>query len=101
MTIDPGVGGKRYVDYLQHLPELRGVTLHPMPTNQNKMLRAAPFASFLNRGKVKIVSDDTDIDKWNLDLLGELASFPHGTHDDIVDACSDAFTLIHEIKGYI
>lgn len=98
---DPGVGGQHYVSYLQSLPELHGFSLHPVPPTQNKRLRAAPFASFLNRGKVIIVSDEEDEIKWNHILFDELASFPHGVHDDIVDACSDCIFEIHQVNKFI
>lgn len=98
---DPGSAGQHYVDYLQSLSELKGYSLHPVRPTHNKQLRAAPFASYLNRGKVLIVSDEEDEDKWNTKLLEEMASFPFGEHDDIIDACSDAFHLIHSVNKYI
>ena len=98
---DPGSAGQHYVDYLQSLPELKGYSLNPVRPTHNKQLRAAPFAAFLNRGKVVIVSDEEDKEKWNTQVLEEMASFPFGVHDDIIDACSDAFHLIHSVKKFI
>ena len=97
---DPGVAGTAYVDYLQSLKELGGYTLNPIRPTQNKQLRAAGFASFLNLGHVIIVDDSEDKVKWNTILLEELSSFPYGVHDDICDALSDNFTLLHNIKKY-
>ncbi len=31
---------------------------------------------------------------WNKELLDEFQVFPFQTHDDIVDACSDAFNYL-------
>ena len=98
---DAGVAGQHYCDYLQHLPELQGFSLNPIRPTKNKQLRAAPFAAFLNHGKVIMVSDENDNQKWNLALQEELASFPNGYHDDIIDACSDAFFVLHQVKKYV
>lgn len=98
---DPGHAGSAYVDFLQSLPELGGYSLEPIRPTHNKQLRAAGFASFLNSGNVIIVSDEEDGERWNQSLLEELASFPYGVHDDQVDALSDNFTLIHNVKKYI
>lgn len=101
VPIDPGHAGEAYVDYLQNVPELGGYSLHPIRPTGNKQLRAAGFASFLNVGKVVIVADEEDEDKWNMGLLEELASFPFGRHDDQVDCLSDAFTYLHAIMKYL
>lgn len=98
---DPGSAGQHYVDYLQSLKELKGYTLHPIRPTNNKQLRAAPFAAYLNQGKIIIVSDEQDEFKWNQVLLEEMASFPFGQHDDIIDACSDAFHMIHSVNKFI
>lgn len=98
---DPGPGGQHLVDYLQKTPALNGFTLTPIRPVLNKQLRAAPFASFLNLGKVIIVSDEEDNEKWNQTLLEEMASFPFGSHDDCIDACSDCFYMIHSVHNYI
>lgn len=98
---DPGSAGQHYVDYLQSLPQLGGYTLNAVRPTHNKQLRAAPFAAFLNKGNVVIVSDEEDKEKWNTALLEEMASFPFGEHDDIIDACSDAFHMIHAVKRFI
>jgi predicted phage terminase large subunit-like protein len=98
---DPGVAGQAYVDYLQTLPDLGGYTLNPIRPTQNKQLRAAGFASFLNRGNVVLVDDSEDGYRWNALLLEELASFPFSTHDDQVDCLSDAFNFLHNINKYI
>jgi predicted phage terminase large subunit-like protein len=98
---DPGSSGQFYVDYLQGLPQLGGYTLNAIRPTHNKQLRAAPFASFLNMGRVIIVSDDEDKVKWNHLLLEELSAFPFGLHDDQIDALSDAFFTMHTVKQYL
>lgn len=98
---DPGVAGQHYVDYLQKSPKLLGYSLNAVRPTQNKQLRAAPFASYLNLGKVVLVSDSEDDEKWNDDIVEELQSFPTGCHDDIIDALSDAFHIIHDVKSFV
>lgn len=98
---DPGSAGQHYVDYLQNIKELGGYTLHSIRPTQNKQLRAAPFAAFLNKGNVIIVSDEEDSVRWNSVVLEELASFPFGSHDDIVDSLSDSFHMIHSVNKFI
>lgn len=53
---------------------------------QSKELRARPLEAQIEAGNVVIVRA-----KWNGDYLGELRTFPHGQHDDQVDATSGAF----------
>lgn len=98
---DPGVAGQHYVDYLQKSKALLGFSLNAVRPTQNKQLRAAPFASYVNLGKVIMVSDEEDTEEWNTKVLEELASFPTGFHDDIVDALSDAFHIVHAVKQYV
>jgi predicted phage terminase large subunit-like protein len=98
---DPGSAGQHYVDYLQNLPQLNGISLIPLRPSQNKSLRAAPFASYVNTGRVVIVSDEEDEQKWNYEMLDEMRSFPMGNHDDIIDSCSDAFFMMHAINKYV
>lgn len=98
---DPGVAGQHYVDYLQKSKALLGFSLNAVRPTQNKQLRAAPFASYVNLGKVIMISDEEDTEEWNTKVLEELASFPTGFHDDIVDALSDAFHIVHAVKQYV
>ncbi len=38
--------------------------------------------------------------RWNEVFFNELESFPDGKHDDIVDACSGAFTAFEDTLVY-
>lgn len=50
--------------------------------NKDKLVRARPIQARMRQGKVIIPSDAP----WSADLLKELAEFPVGRHDDMVDA---------------
>jgi predicted phage terminase large subunit-like protein len=59
----------------------------------DKEVRARPFASQSQAGNVKVIRGG-----WNEDFFKELESFPDGSHDDIVDAASDAFDELNVAK---
>jgi predicted phage terminase large subunit-like protein len=54
-----------------------------------KATRAAPVAAQVNVGNVSMIRAG-----WNRKFVEELASFPNGTHDDQVDALSDAYVRL-------
>lgn len=86
---DPGSAGKESAMATnKNLAEakLRG---HAEPVSGEKAVRAGPFATIAESGKVRLVQGG-----WNDDYLDELASFPMGTFKDQVDASSDAFNAI-------
>ena len=57
--------------------------------NQAKDVRARPIAAQIEAGLVRLVRG-----QWNTDYLDELRTFPHGAHDDQVDATSGAFNRL-------
>jgi predicted phage terminase large subunit-like protein len=84
---DPGQAGKAQV--LDYTRILAGHIVDSVPVTGDKGTRAAPIASQVNVGNVDIVEGP-----WNRAFLDELAAFPSGAHDDMVDALSEAFRLI-------
>lgn len=81
---EPGSGGKESAENFIRL--LAGFPVTTEPATNAKAVRADPFSSQLNAGNVRIVKGN-----WNKRFIEELRSFPHGGHDDQVDACSLAF----------
>ena len=81
---DPGQAGKSQVLYFTQ--KLAGFTIASSPETGDKATRAAPFASQIEAGNVKMLRG-----AWNRELLDELRMFPNGTKDDQVDALSRAF----------
>jgi len=84
---DPGQAGKGQVQYL--VRKLAGFRVEASPETGDKATRAAPVASQVNVGNVRMVRAP-----WNRALLDEMAAFPSGRNDDQVDALARAFGLL-------
>ena len=65
---------------------LAGARFTFTPERQSKSLRAGPVAAQAEAGNLALLRGP-----WNAALLDELAHFPHGAHDDQVDALARAF----------
>lgn len=100
---DPGAAGKDSALAFRRLMDgYRVVTLRE---SGSKEVRADPFASAAycdnsESGRIKLVRGE-----WNEAFLAELANFPHGAHDDQVDAASNAYARLSKKasstgKGY-
>jgi predicted phage terminase large subunit-like protein len=88
---DPGQAGKGQVAYLTR--QLMGYTVVSATVTGDKVTRAGPFASQCNVGNISMLRAE-----WNDAFLNEARLFPNGTHDDQVDAGSDAFQAL--TSGY-
>lgn len=86
---DPGSAGKSDAQAFTRL--LAGFTVRTEPISGDKVVRAGPFSSQVNAGNVYLVEG-----AWNGPFVEELRAFPLGTHDDQVDAASDAFNALQE-----
>ncbi|MFV5365443.1 phage terminase large subunit [Acinetobacter oleivorans] len=85
---DPGQAGKSQASSFVKL--LAGYDVKAKPVSGDKLTRAQPFAAQVNVGNVRMLRGD-----WNKDFIEELRNFPNGTHDDQVDAGSDAFNELY------
>jgi predicted phage terminase large subunit-like protein len=81
---EPGASGKALAEYYVRL--LVGYDVRFAPATGPKEVRAAPVAAQAEAGNVKLVRGP-----WNAAFLDEVCEFPHGAHDDQVDALSGAF----------
>ena len=81
---DPGQAGKSQAANFTKL--LAGFTVTAKPVSGDKITRAEPFAAQVNVGNVMMLRGE-----WNDALVSEKRVFPNGSHDDQVDAGSDAF----------
>lgn len=81
---DPGQAGKSQAAYLGK--KLFGSNFVFSTETGDKATRAAPFASQVNIGNVKMLRAP-----WNDALIAEMRMFPNGANDDQVDALSRAF----------
>lgn len=81
---DPGQAGKSQAQQMV-LKLSTYIAKIVIPTG-DKWTRAQAFAAQVEAGNVKLVEGP-----WNEAFLTELAAFPTGSHDDQLDAASDAF----------
>ena len=90
MEQEPGSSGVGAVDrYAREV--LKGFPFRGYHVTGPKEQRAMGFAAAAEAKNVKLVRG-----AWNREFLDELVSFPEGEHDDMVDACSGAFTMLNE-----
>lgn len=89
---DPGAAGKSVVAYMSK--KLAGQRFEFTPETGSKTTRAEPIAAQINVGNVMMLRA-----RWNEVLVHELASFPNGSHDDIVDAMSRAYNALTSQKS--
>jgi predicted phage terminase large subunit-like protein len=100
---EPGATGKRTAeDYVKRL--LSGYPAKALRTDNKKELKAQPFAAQQEAENVMLVRH---LDKitgqfvtptWWEEFIEEAAVFPSGTHDDMVDAASEAFNDLRELE---
>ena len=85
---EPGAAGvalgERYIRDL-----LPGYRVFAERVTGSKLIRAQPVAAAAENGLVKLVRG-----RHSEELLDELTAFPHGAHDDCVDALSGAHNLL-------
>lgn len=86
---DPGQAGKAQIQYLTR--RLAGYRVHSSTETGDKSTRAMPFASQVNVGNVSLLRA-----AWNREVLDEMAAFPSGSHDDVVDSLSRAFAYLSD-----
>ena len=89
--IESALHGQALVQDLRCDPATRGRILRVVKVSDDKMTRALTWAPLAEEGKVVLVSGG-----WTQDFLDEVCRFPHGTHDDQVDAVSLAIGMLKE-----
>jgi predicted phage terminase large subunit-like protein len=87
---DPGQAGKKQAIQLTRM--LAGFPVQAEPISGDKETRAFNFAAQVNAGNVRIIQGT-----WNKAFIEELRAFPMGSHDDQVDAVSDAFNRLASV----
>lgn len=88
MEQEPGSSGVMQIDYYRR-NILVGYDFRPDRKTSSKESRANPLSSAAEAGNVSIVAG-----QWNRDFLDEVALFPNGAHDDMVDAVTGSFTFL-------
>ena len=89
---DPGSAGVDSAGATNISMAEAGLEAHARPVSGDKEVRAMPFSTAAEAGRVRLVRGG-----WNDEYLDELAAFPKGTYKDQVDASSDAFNGVVEI----
>ncbi len=69
------------------------VPFREVGVDRDKLTRALPWFALLEQGKVFAVAGS-----WLGEFKAELASFPGGAHDDMVDAVSGAFNALKQVR---
>lgn len=89
---DPGQAGKSQAGYLTR--QLAGVNVSTSCERGDKIVRFSPFSAQCEAGNVKVLRGE-----WNDSAFEMLEGFPDIAHDDIVDACSGAFSALAPADG--
>ena len=89
---EPGSAGENYISHLAR-NVLPGIDLRPWPPSGSKTDRAAPLAAAVANGLVELVPGPME-----REFRAELAAFPFGPHDDMVDAAAMAYSLLSSMK---
>jgi predicted phage terminase large subunit-like protein len=85
---EPGASGKALTERYQR-QLLRGYNVRSERVTGAKDVRARPVAAAAENGLLKIVRG-----RHSDDFLDELTAFPHGAHDDCVDALAGAYNYL-------
>jgi len=89
---DPGSGGLDSARATTALMAEAGLFTHFEPVSGDKEVRAGPYSSAAQAGKIRLVQG-----AWNEPYLDELAAFPKGRRKDMVDGSSDAYNTLREL----
>lgn len=87
--IEEALHGLAAIQELQRLPELAHISLTGYRVREDKVQRANNWAPKAEQGMIRIVSGE-----WSSQFIDECSVFPHGQHDDMVDAVSGAVQMI-------
>jgi predicted phage terminase large subunit-like protein len=87
---EPGASGVDAAIAFRKLIVARGGACYFESVSGSKGDRADPLASAVDSGVVRMLRAP-----WNPTLRRELADFPYGQHDDIVDSASGGYNKLH------
>lgn len=92
--IESALHGQALVQDIRRETVSRGRTLWHIKASDDKRTRALAWVSLAEEGKVVLVEGG-----WHRDFLDEVCRFPHGKHDDQVDAVSLAIRILRDKQG--
>lgn len=87
---------KAFIQDLVKALKTRGdkVAIYPLRPVGDKKERASGWAARAKFDKVRLVRG-----AWNQEFIEECMAFPHGKHDDRVDAVSGAYELLYALRN--
>jgi predicted phage terminase large subunit-like protein len=89
--IEQAVSGFAVIQELKRLPEIADIAMRGISVDKDKKTRASSWASRAERGDVIL-----RYAPFNKMFLDEVASFPKGVHDDMVDAVSGCVQMMSQ-----
>jgi predicted phage terminase large subunit-like protein len=93
LGVESALHGIAAIQELRREQTLANIQLRSISVTRDKITRALPVASRAESGQVKLVNGP-----WVKEWLDECTVFPHGAHDDQVDAVSGVVQMIGEHK---
>lgn len=93
--VESAVHGLAAFQELQREPQLTSTALTSIRVDKDKVSRALPIAARAESGKVRLVRGE-----WIPAFLDEATAFPHGKHDDQIDAVSGGFHMLATPRGW-
>ncbi len=91
--IELSANGHALLQDLRRMPQLFGKKFRGVKVETDKLTRALPWIALAEEGRVRLVAG-----RWNENFITEACSFPHGHHDDQIDAVSIAVAM-HKVKA--
>lgn len=88
---DPGQAGVEQAQ--SYTRDLAGYTIHTRRPTGDKTVRAGPFSAQVGARNAAVVRAP-----WTPSYVAEMHAFPDGSHDDAVDASSDAFAELSAFR---
>jgi predicted phage terminase large subunit-like protein len=86
---DPGSAGVDSAQATNQAFAKAGLRARFKPVSGDKTVRAGPWSSMCQAGRVRVVRG-----AWNAEFIQQHLAFPHGKYDDLVDAAASAFAQL-------
>ena len=90
--IEEAIHGRSVMQELRKLDKIRGRQFRGVPVKGDKHERALSWIQLAEEGRIRLTRGP-----WNKGFIEEACAFPHGAHDDQIDAVSLAVSM-HERK---
>jgi len=94
ILIEDKANGSAIIQTLQHEPNMYVVPINPQG---GKVSRVNAIAAAIESGHVYLPTPEKA--PWVVDFIDQFTAFPNGTHDDMIDACSQALSRLIYSNG--